>query len=282
MYIAIFAGVMSGLFNLVSKKIVSTKFDPKSYNLMWVMFATVFFFPFAIFDSINTNLTYDVKGICILFLAGLFFSFANRGIYSAFQHNSDLSKAGLISNANIIIISIISLILFNEQLNVYKILAIIFIFIGCSVAFAKKNIKFDLTIGDKYLISSMLFGSFAVILNKFVLGNVSLSLVFLLNYLMQIPFVISKKTISESISIIKEYKFLFVFGCILIPLSWGSYTYALKLYEASYVQPLYQAISLLSQIILGIIILKEIENIPNKIIGFCFNIVGIILIYFAG
>ena len=276
MLAVIIAGILTGCVSYITKIIIINKYSSAAYTLLWTIIGSIMFFPVVVYQT-SMRLPQNILAWVCLVLAGLCSSLANRQTYTAFK-KIDFSVYSIIFRLNIIFAVVLSATVFNDKLSVNKTIGIIVILAGVLVIFFNKRGFNSINSGYLNAIISALLVGISVIFSKYALDFLPISVVAFGNYFFQIPFVLSRKMFSEVIEIVKVSWKKVAMGGILIPLAWGTYTFALQNENISIVQPVGQAIQLITQIALGIIVLRERENLQRKISGFILNIVGIVLV----
>ncbi|MGE5473229.1 MAG: EamA family transporter [Ignavibacteriales bacterium] len=270
------SAIISAYAGSITKSITNDKYNPGAYTLIFAECASIMFFIIALFQ-IPTKISLDpIAWICFCG-TGIIFSLSNIETFKAFE-TIDYSLCSIIYRVNIIVSVILSFFLFNDKLGSLNIIGIFLILLGSSVALYDGKKKNFLSIGAIHALASGVLVGIAVILNKYVLEVLPAAIVCIGNYLFQIPFVINKKTFKQSIDIAKTFSWQIILWTMMLPFSWGGYMFVLSRGNISVVQPVYQSVLLIAQVILGIIMLKENENISVKMVGLLLNIAGILFI----
>ena len=276
MYLVIVPAIISSLVGMMIKSITIEKFNSKAYTLLFAILGSIVF---AFLALVQGNFVFSnnlIAWFCLC-LTGVLFSLANTETYTAYK-TTDFSLCSILYMSNIIISVILSVMIFKDEISVYKSIGILVIFIGSILVFLNNTNRFVFSKGALHIFNAAALAGSAVIANKIALQYFPLSVVGIANFLFQVPFVISKNTVKEITDITKEFFPQILIWFLVAPFSWSIYMYALKNGNVSVVQPVYQSTLLVSQIVLGIIVLKESKNMPRKICGLVLNVIGIILV----
>lgn len=275
--LAIIGGIFSGINSMISKQIVEEQYNSRSYTLIWNIAGSLVFCP-ALFLYIPHFKIEDVYGLIILLGLGGCFAVANSLVYKAYC-TIELSKASIIRPLQIIVAVLIAGILFGEKLTVLNVSGFILVIISMIIIFYKKRQYKGVNDGTIYIVLAYIIAGITTIITKAVLNStLPIFFVAFLNYFFQIPFILTKKTIIEAELIFKKFWNKILIVTCIIPISWGFYIMALKNANVSIIEPTSQAVIISTQMLLGIIVLKESKNINKKILGLILAITGVVLL----
>lgn len=276
MFFVILPAILSSLIGIMLKSMAIEKFDSKSYTLLFAILGSIAFVFIALIQG-NIVFSTNLFGWLSLCLTGVLYSLANAQTYTAYKR-ADFSLCSILFMSNIIICVVLSVLIFKDQMSMYKIMGIIVILVGSVTVLFEGFKKLTFSKGVVNILNAAALSGIVIIVNKFALAHFSSSVVGIANFLFQIPFVATKKTSVEMVSITRRFFPKVLIWFLIAPLSWSMYVYALKNEEISIVQPVYQSTLLIFQVVLGTLILKESKNVPRKIIGLILNVIGIILV----
>lgn len=279
MYIitAIIAGILGGIFSLFSKTIIESDINSKTYTLLWTAAAAIIFGMVLIFNLPNIS-SISLIGIILLIFAGLCYSISNSLIFKAFR-TLELSKYSIINPVTIIAALFGAVIVLHEKVSLIDGFGITAIFIGIIITFYQRGYSNSYKDGSMLALASAFITGAASIFNKLALLYATPILVVIFtNYFFQIPFVLNRQTAREALIVFKKFPYKIIIGGIIAAASWGLYVYSLKIGNVSVVQPINNTLYIVTQSILGMIILNERKDVLKKIIGLGVCILGIVLI----
>lgn len=267
------AGITSALFNFNSRSVLKDWEDSTSFCWWFEFFRFVIFLPFVI-----PHLHYltNLYNLTIFVIVGLS-EFLTVYFYMKMHAKSDLSISSVIQQLRLIFIPIIAYFILSERLTLSAYLGIIIILLGQFIVTSNKNILvkgFD--IGIKYALIAAFLASINNIVAKPASGIFPATLI---PFAMAVPSVFlfpllmkSGKSRIRSFGKVK-WKHLFLISLINAA-SMVFLVLALRVGEVSRVSALYQS-AMIIQVILGISILNERENIAKKVFGSLIILSGI-------
>ena len=190
---------------------------------------------------------------------------------------SHLSVSTIIQRTRLIWIPIIAFFVLGERLGTTEYIGIAILFIGLSVTTSPKKLTFDKGIKYAYL-SAIVAAILHVVMkqttefgsNAVLLVVMSISSTALLPFLMKDGITRIKKEVRQDLHIK-------VLPGIANAVSMFFYFYALQKGPISVVTSIYQGMMVVS-VVVGIVFLRERENILQKIVGTSITLVGIFLL----
>ena len=276
MFVVLIAGLSAGFVGFITKIIIREKYSSTAYTLLWTIVGSIIFFPLLVLQPCQ-SLTKDILPWLCLCLAGFCFSMANREMFTAFK-TIDFSMYSIIFRLNMIVAILGSIIFFNDRLTINKLLGIIAIFTGIIIVFLDTEKRFSFSRGSVHVLVAAVLVGIAAVFNKQALSFLPISIVAFGNYFLQIPFVFSRGNLKQALEITRLDWRKVLIVAVLIPIAWGGYAFALQKSNISIVQPVYQTLQFITQMSLGIVVLKERDHLARKFTGFALNLAGIILV----
>lgn len=273
----VLSGLTAGIFDSFLKFIVKKKYSSSAYLFLIYLISTIITLPFFVFSpKIPSNL----KSWFLYILTIIFYAEANFMFVSAYKFE-DVSNIAIVSKTSFVFTFILGIFLFKEKVNILSLTGAAMILIGIIITFLKvKKLKF-------YNVRGLLYGSvgglgyaLGAATSKYLLGFIPpLTYVFLIYVGFVITFSFYPKTFREAISIFNESKFpIFLLSLVGI-LSYSIYLISLKSNILSFTFIVNASVGLLISVGIGIILLKEKENMLNKLLGLVTVTIGIVLFY---
>lgn len=214
----------------------------------------------------------------LVFLSAGTFALAAAFFFKAYQH-ADLSVVSILHRTSIIHIAIIGVIFLHEKISPIGVAGLLLLFIGsASVLYEQKKMKF--TMGAWYSLISAVLGAIAAVLDKQVLNDFSpYTYVFVNNALVGCMFLWRKDTLPESVRFLRRYPRQILASSFLGISGFTILAVILSTTQVSQTMAVYKTISFFISVILGIVLYKETNKLPQKIAGLTLAILGMILLY---
>jgi transporter family protein len=270
------SGLFFALAKVISRLFLKKAGNPLAFTAIHDFIAGIVLLPLALF---NWSIPGENSG-WLLFLGIVLTVFLSDWIGFWAIKETDVSLYQIICQARHIFVLFGGWLLFTESVSLTKLIAIVLIILGVSVALYQKS-KLYYSRGILLTILSTFFAVVAFILVKWALAYFSsatlASLELMAAGILSYAFLLFKpEKISEEFKTNKWGLIMagFLFAFFELFLFW-----ALRAGEISRVIPVTQS-SLVFGVLIGIIFLKEKERIPQKIIGTLLIIGGIIAIYY--
>lgn len=271
-FFAVLAGLASNLFNFSVRHLLKDKDEAISFG--W--FSEVIRFCIALlilpFDA-HFQLS---SGAIIAFLILGLVEVISIYFFTKMHTFSQLSISTIISRTRLVWVPILAFLFLGEILNTTDYLGIIIVFIGLSVAVSPRKIVSDKSIKFAHF-SALAAAGTAISLkyaSPFMSGSfqlIGLSFLSIIFY----PFFI-KQGIKD---IFKRRLLIKLLACVFNAIAIYLYAYALKIGEVGKVTAIYQGMMIVS-VVLGIVVLKEREDVTKKILGTIIVLFAILLLIF--
>ena len=273
MFLAVFAGLSSNVYNILSRIILRQDSDPISYAWLYEISRIVIFLfvlPFTFYFNLS------LINILLLLLLGLV-EFISVYVFMKMHAYVEISISSVIAKLRLVWTPILAFFFLREALSNFEYLGIVVIFLGLTITVSPKKLILDK--GMKYaLLSSMVVPVISVLLKKTSdFSSTPVQMIF-----MGMPSVLLFGTVSsnwkERVTKVfkKSYKKIFIatiFNCsAMYFLVW-----AFKEGSVGKVATIYQSMTLVS-VMVGINFLKEKEDIWKKVIGSVVTIAGVLLL----
>ncbi len=262
------------LQRILAVKCVNTRAMAVAFNLIAAFLALIIF----VFsgDYINFSIPNNWGAWLTLIIACLMYGLFERGRFQVAKQ-LDASVFSVIANISLLVAFIGSLFLYGEVLTVNKILGVLLIMIALFlVSYVNKTTKIIFSLSGVMmgiLISSFLGLGWMLDKKGSLYFNAS-TYSFLV---WTVPIIIIYFPYVELRDIIREFKINSWKIFVMAGLNVSGYLLQLKalsIYEATIVLPFIQIYSLFT-VLLGIILLKEKENIPRKVLAGILALVGV-------
>jgi len=272
--IAIMAVAVS---TIISRTIVAGKdSDPISFAIFFQAVAGVAVALFAIFKGVDFS-GYDLIWPNLILMTFLY-AYFNIFKFKALKED-DASKFAVIFQFNTLIPVIMAILILGERVSVWQGFGVALILAGVILVTGKIDFKKEK--GEVYsVIAAILFGS-AVANDFFIVKNVSVDTYVALSFLS--PALILSLIYPDSVKRIKQFTTVkslrpsLIAGALFGLAAISVYT-AFKIgNNAAQISPLFQIATIVT-VILGIIFLKEKENLLKKLLGAALSFIGVILI----
>lgn len=256
------AGVSSVIFNYLNRYILKDNDDATSYGWWFEVFRTLIFLPFVVFSA---KPDFNLQNILLFAFIGISEIFSVY-FYMKMHAKSELSFSMIVSQLRLVWIAILAFFILGERLASVEYLGILFVVLGQVVVALPKKLIFDK--GLKYALLSSIFTATNSILAKSAAPAFSTSLYIVamgLPTILFFPLVMNegKKRLHAFKGVaFRQILFAVTFNALAMVFLLA----ALKLGPVSTVIAIFQSMMVLS-IAAGIILLKERDNLANKIIG---------------
>lgn len=215
--------------------------------------------------------------LLVLLSAGTF-ALAAAFFFKAYQH-ADLSLVSILHRTSIIYIAIFGIVFLREEISGVGVIGLFLLFFGsASVLYEEKRIKF--TKGAWFSLISALLGAASAVMDKQVLRDFSpYTYVFVNNMLVGCMFLWRRDTLPESLRFLRRYPRQILSSSVLGLTGFAILMVLLSTTQVSQTMAVYKTISFFVSVILGIVLYKETNKLPQKIMGLLLVIVGMILLY---
>jgi len=267
------ASILTGFIPVLGKKLTHTNRKSIAYSVASLIVSTFVSLPF-LFIQFQISLSWNL--VLLILLSCVFYGLSITYRYEALK-NEDVSVVSIIRKISVIISVMGGIIFFKEKFTLFSYIGLLLLILSSIILIFNKNIK--ITSGGKYALSMAILSAIATIFDKKILMDMSpFTYVVINNFLSGLFLCFRKNIFKESIDIIKnQYNILIPISILAIG-SWTVFLIVLKNFEISKSMPIFDSLSLLSPVILGIIIFREIKNIKKIIIASVLAMIGIILI----
>lgn len=276
-FLSLFAGFLFAANRLIVRSVLTKKVSPMAFGAVHEMLAGLLLLPVGLyFFSLPHNLTTWIAlalGIFFIFLCDLFAFLALKHI--------EASLYQIIGQLRHIVVLLGAFLLFTEAISLEKIISIILIIVGVSVAMISKS-KIAINRGTMYALVSTICIALAFLFIKVTTVDVSpafsssVSLI-ISGLLMYLLLIVKRDRPKQLIPTAQRRKF--ISAAVLFAFFELSLFTALSIGEASKVTPVTQS-SMIFTLIGGYVFLNERTNLKQKIIGSVLIAIGIGLLYF--
>lgn len=192
----------------------------------------------------------------------------------------DISSVQILSRVSLIMSFISGIILLQEPFTIYKLGAIVSIFIGIFVIFYKGR-HFQLSPGFIFALASGGFFGFSSYLTKRSLEYFDvISSIFLFNLISTIITTAIPGTLKHVKPIVRTYAPKIILSRIAAAIAAFLVVWSSQNGRISVVNTNYETSFLISTVFIGIVVFHERNNVRKKAAGLLFCIVGIVLLNF--
>ncbi|MCL4366416.1 DMT family transporter [Patescibacteria group bacterium] len=271
--LAAVAGLGSNIINFFSRYILKDNGDSTTWAWTFEFLKLLFFIPFLFFDF---KFEFHLKSILFLLGAGLT-EFISVYLFMKMHKYSHLSVSTILSRTRLIWVPILAFLFFGERLTNLQYIGVAILFIGLSIVVAPHKFFLDkgaiyantsaiiIALNTILLKQAVAFASTPVIMIFYSLPSVILFPIFMKNTKQRLFNQNLDKKLPKLLGVGANVAALF----LLIA--------ALKIGDVSRVNALYQGM-LVVNVLAGIILLKERQDILRKLLGTAVTIIGIILL----
>jgi transporter family protein len=269
------AGLFSGISQLINKRLVKTGFSSKTYTVVIMLFNAFLAIPLLFYKfHIPTSLYYWV----LVIISITSFAFSVLFGFKAYK-TTDVSVVSIVYRLNIVLIAIVGIIFLGERYSLSAYFGLLLIFIS-SILFAFEGRKLKLSVGVIYALLMAFTGAIASVLDKVILNDFSpYTYAFFNNLLIGLVFAFSLKTLNEGKKLLSQNKLPVFFTAFFNIIAFVIVLVVLERTNVSKTLPTYKAFSLMTPVLLGVLILKERQKLPQKIAGVLLGLIGIFLLY---
>ena len=273
---ALMSAVSGGVEKIIHRHIL-TKEDTLSYAFIWQLVAALFLLPLFFIEfgmPANNNAWF------LVLISGIMWTVIAYVGFAAYS-NLEVSLKTSISKSKLFFILLFSIIFLREVFSAEKLIGTVLIFTGILIATHKRGQGFKKLKSKGALLALLaaFLGSIAMLIDKYAMNFFNPGMYTFMLYLMPaifLSFFVIKRG-GKIKSILRNRLAPFLISAI----AGGMYYYlivrAFKVAEASVVVPIVE-LSVLVSVLGGIILLKERENLWNKIIGAVVVISGTIIL----
>ena len=270
---AIFAGIFSTSFNYINRNFLKDNQDTTSYAWLFELTRTLLFVPIIILEIPFKVVSFSAIYLLLLGVVEFFSVY----VFMKMHAHTHLSISTIVTRLRLVWVPILAYIFLREQLSEKDYLGIVIIFLGQSVIVSPRKFMIDKGIRLAFY-SSFATAALALVMKKAselfptAVITASMGIPTLLGY----PFFMKDWRCRIS-SLWKKNRIPIIIATIFNALAMYFLIWALKLGGVSKVTAIYQS-SLLFGVIVGIISLKEKDNIGKKIVGGVITVLGILLL----
>ncbi len=273
-WILLLAGIFLGLVYVLEKKLSSENFHPATFVALISGVSGLVSIPLLLYQfKVPEN---------ILFWILAFVSVATYGIGYLFSFKAykliDVSEIGLINRLNIVFTAIVAILFLSETYTTYSYIGFLLIFIGSLIIVFKRG-KILINKGLLFaLIMAMGFGLSAVFDKVLVSQFSPFTYVVINNLAVSLLFFSFREARQESVRLFKSKPIPILLTGILSAISWVGFLFVLQSGAVSKIFPIYDTLSLICIVGMGILFLGEKEKILQKISGSILVIIGVFLL----
>lgn len=263
---------------LLSKISVNRVKNPMLAVSIFQWITGLLFIPLFIIDAPRWNL--NKESIVLLIIVIFFYSFFNILGFKSFKY-IDVSTAGIISQLTVVVTFFGGLILFSEKVTYLKIIGVFLIIVGNLVIHIRskheKNIKFK---GLVLIIGASVMLGLGILIDAKNSENFSIPLYGFLTYFFPgfISYLFAKSSLTGLKADLKSNKLFFFIMSLMATLG---YYFLIKSFttdlDKTISAPINSSSSMLV-VILGIIFLKETDNMYKKILAGAIVFMGVVIL----
>jgi len=270
LFYALLCAVSSGSL-AIFHRFVMRESDFISYGFLQQGISTIIYFLIMVSSF---QFSFSTSALEFLVLGMIFWSIATVVNFKGYKH-TDASVRTPVYTIRLIFVAVLSFIVLSEPFPVTKIVGTGLILFGIMFLNFRKKIFSLKDIGIKFVLLAALLTSIALTVDKIALNFFSPMVYgFFIYFADTTAFgMLSFKRMHHLKSIVRSKMKIVVAAAVLDVLSYFGLLWALKLQQASVVFPIAQMGGLIA-VIGGIIILKERQNISQKIFGVSVAILG--------
>lgn len=272
----IIVGLGSNISNFLLRVVLKDHQDATAHA--WIV-TTIRGVVFLLFCMVDFRLEFSTRSILTLGLLGVCETLALTFMMKM-HANSELSLSTILTRTRLLWTPIFAFILYKEILHSIEYIGIIILFVGISMSSSRSSIKTDK--GQWYALGFGLMSTIIALLLKssYQFASPSVAIVFM-SLIPTLLLPIIRPNLRNRIpDFIKTKLFLKLTSTIINSAYLYFYVLALHYGNASKVVALYQGMMIIS-IILGIVILKENQNLWRKVGGAILTIIGAIMLSFS-
>ncbi|MBI2484491.1 DMT family transporter [Candidatus Uhrbacteria bacterium] len=268
--LAIAGGIGSNIFNFLTRYALRDGDDAVTFAWLFELIRGVIFAA-AVFTGPPQTVT--VWGGALLFVVGII-EVVCIYLYMKMHSYVHLSISAVIIRMRLIWIPILAFVLLHEALQAHEYISIFILFTGLLIAGAPHKLKHDKGVQYAYIFS--FFGALLAVTMKMASDLFSPSMII---FAMSLPSIVVLPLLLKQpwgkIRGLANERLAAKIGVALINAgSFYLYAVALRWGSVSIVQAIYQSMMIFS-IILGIVLLREREDILRKLIGTAITLAGI-------
>jgi len=275
-FIAIIAGILSGITESLNKNITEKKYSAFSYSFLQIalnlVLITIPFFLFSSFPPIGIVYLY-------IFIAQIFGFIGNATLIKAYK-TEDLSNVIILFQINLILPFILGATLLQEEITALNIAGILVIISGIITIFYRGKELRPTTGLLLALLSGACFGLSAYFI-KVASSYISpLALIFIAEVIFTLLLLLIPQTYKDIKIIFKKYTKKLLLSRFTAVGTFYLLMWAFQRSKLSISITNFNTAFILASVFIGIIFLREKQNIPKKLVGSAFCILGIILLNF--
>lgn len=273
--ILIFSSLLLGVIYVLCKRLAVEKYSPATLIVLLAFFNAFFGIPILFYEfKVSSQLSFWLLAIisAITYGVGQIFSFKAYKI-------TDASIVGMVSKLSILFTVLGGVLFLSESYKVTGYIGLTLLLLGCLfITYTDKTIKFD-----KGIVFSMVMAAgfgLAAVFDKVILEEFSpFTYVFVNSVMITLMFSLkSKKVIQDAMDLFLKKKVLVVITALLNLISWLGVLIVLESDKVSKIFPIYDSLSLVTTIFLGIVVLKEKGRVWQKVVGTAVIIIGVVLL----
>ncbi len=266
-------GLAIGIVSIIFKKLAHLKFHPTTFVLAQHILLTLFAAPLLFYQlKLATSATIWIIAIISISSFAIGFTLNFKALKLI-----DASAVALIRRLSIPIAAILGLIILSQTLTFKSIIGLILITFGAIIILYQKQ-HFTLSRGYVFALLMAFGTALALILDKIVLNEFSpITYAFINPLVTTTIFSLIPTARKELPQILKKHLVPLIATSSLGLAAWLSMMFILQSGTASIVYAVYSSMGLVSTVGLSIIVLKETQRLPQKLIGTLIILLGIFL-----
>lgn len=277
--LSIISVITWSLSNIIQKaSLKGEQVHPAAFSAFFQLLVGIITIPAAISGLKEMPSSVGIWGLVII--SSLLYFGANLLFFYGLK-DVEVSQTTILTSTRSIWYLLLGLVFFKESITIYKMAGIILIVVGVIMAFYKRGVFASFNKKHSYLIIYALIFSIAGTLDKYILNYFTPGAYQVIAFILPATFTMffipgTIKNMKPLLSVNKNNAYLVISSITYTIAALSMYTAYKVGGEISKVGPISQA-SIILTVILGIIFLKERENLAKKLIGSLIVFAGVLL-----
>lgn len=272
--ILLLASFSVGLTYIVNKKLAQTKFQPAVYAAAISLTSAVLAIPLLLYRFFASS---SPATWLLILVSVATFSLSLLFRFKALKE-TDASVVSLVGRLNMVVAALLGIFFLSEWYSYRSSVGLVLIFLS-SIVLVYTGRKIALDRGIIFSMFMALFSALASIFDKIILTDFSpFTYAFVNSALVGLLFSLSRGVTKQALTLIQENAALVVASSVLNVAAWTAFLFVLQTTDVSRTFPIFESLSLITPVLLGIVVLKETKKLWQKIVGVMIGAAGIILL----